>query len=323
MEPEGSTADEVVAGLKVPESQRRLLEELVEPLFVSLPIGIYVVQRQQLQLANPWLQKITGYGEEELLEMDYLALVDLEDREKVRDSTAIVMRGERPRPFEYRITTKAGKTRWVLQTLAYVRYQGRPAVLGSLLDVTERKRAEEAMRHIAYHDALTGLPNRLLFHNRLMLALAQAANRQQQLAVMWVDLDYFKKVNDSLGHSVGDRLLQSVGDRLSGLLRSTDTVARLGGDEFLLLLPGIRRPEDAQIVAEKLLKAFRNPFKLEGRQLRSIASIGMALYRDDGEDADTLMRNADIAMYAAKKQGRDACWRYEAGMSAEPANNAA
>ncbi len=176
-------------------------------------------------------------------------------------------------------------------------------------DITERKRAEEELEYMATHDALSGLPNRTLFTDRLSMALIQARRSQKTLAVMMLDLDYFKDVNDSLGHSVGDHLLRAVGNRLRELLRQGDTVARIGGDEFLLLLPEIARVEDAITIAQKILEGFRSPFVLNDHEIYITASIGIAIYPDD-DDADILIKNADAAMYCAKDKGRDTFERY-------------
>ena len=172
-------------------------------------------------------------------------------------------------------------------------------------DITERKRTEETMRQLAYHDPLTGLPNRLLFKDRLTIALAQANRNRQKLAVMLLDLDHFKDVNDTLGHSVGDQLLQAVGKRLTGLLRKNDTVGRMGGDEFLLLLPEIKKLRDASTIAERVMGTMRKPYVINGYKLRITASIGVAVYPHDGKDDDSLMNHADNAMYWAKKEGRN------------------
>jgi len=170
--------------------------------------------------------------------------------------------------------------------------------------------AEEQLVYIATHDALTGLPNRRLFNDRLTLELAHAQRNQQKLAVMLLDLDHFKDVNDTLGHSVGDKLLQVVGHRLKSLLRRSDTVARMGEDEFMLILPGIVREENATKVAAKILEAFRKPLVFDGYEIDITTSIGIAVYPSDGEDVDALMKNADIAMYRAKGEGRDNYQRY-------------
>jgi diguanylate cyclase (GGDEF)-like protein/PAS domain S-box-containing protein len=177
-------------------------------------------------------------------------------------------------------------------------------------DITERQQAEEMIKHMAYHDPLTGLPNRLLFDDRLQAALARARRTGEKLAVMVLDLDDFKEVNDALGHTVGDRLLQAVGERLTALLRETDTICRMGGDEFLILLTGIGAPENAVKTAHKVLEAIRNPFHLDGRELGITTSLGVAVYPDDAQDMDMLIRRTDLAMYLAKKMGRDKYQRF-------------
>jgi diguanylate cyclase (GGDEF)-like protein/PAS domain S-box-containing protein len=172
-------------------------------------------------------------------------------------------------------------------------------------DITERTYAEEQIKHLAYHDALTGLPNRLLFKDRLTVALSHAQRDNTRLAVLFLDLDRFKVINDSLGHNIGDQLLQAVAARVQSCVRESDTVARLGGDEFTLLLPALARSDDAAPVAQKLLEAVRYPFHLEGREFFITTSIGISLYPEDGLDAEALIKNADTAMYQAKEQGRD------------------
>jgi diguanylate cyclase (GGDEF)-like protein/PAS domain S-box-containing protein len=172
-------------------------------------------------------------------------------------------------------------------------------------DVTERRSAENTIRHMAYHDALTGLPNRLLVADRLEQGLAQAQRRACLLAVMLLDLDGFKAINDSLGHNVGDELLKAIGARIAGLLRKSDTVGRMGGDEFLIVLPEVKTPEGAASVAAKMLRAVAEPRQLAGRQITVSTSIGLALYPWDGADANMLIQKADAAMYRAKEAGRN------------------
>jgi diguanylate cyclase (GGDEF)-like protein/PAS domain S-box-containing protein len=192
--------------------------------------------------------------------------------------------------------------------------EGRSVILSVARDITERKRAEQQLAYMATHDALTGLPNRMLFNDRLTLALAQAHRHQQRLAVMLLDLDRFKDINDTLGHSVGDQLLHVVSKRLKNLLRKSDTLGRMGGDEFLFLVPDMTRLENATEVARKILESFQEPFLVENHELRTAASIGITIYPDDGADADTLLKNADIAMYSAKQKGRNNYQRYTSTM---------
>ena len=178
-------------------------------------------------------------------------------------------------------------------------------LLGSvrvLRDITDRKRAEETIRRLAYFDQLTGLPNRALLQDRLQQTLAAAHRATDSVAVLLLDMNHFKKVNDTLGHSQGDILLQQIGPRLRTVLREIDTVARLGGDEFVVLLPSAAS-KDAEVVAQKILKALEPPFVIEDHPIVMQASIGVALYPDHAGDVDTLIQRADEAMYAAKRSG--------------------
>ncbi len=176
---------------------------------------------------------------------------------------------------------------------------------GVAKDISERKQAEEMIYHQAYHDLLTGLPNRLLFKDHLVLAMAQAKRNRRKLAVMFLDLDRFKIINDTMGHVVGDQLLQSVAMRLAKCVREGDTLARQGGDEFTLLLPQIDELHDAANAAAKLLETLNRPFRVGGQDHYFSASIGIAIYPDDGDNVDSLVKNADIAMYHVKELGRN------------------
>jgi diguanylate cyclase (GGDEF)-like protein/PAS domain S-box-containing protein len=175
----------------------------------------------------------------------------------------------------------------------------------SFRDLTEQKQAEATIKHQALHDTLTNLPNRIFFDRKLTLALAHAEKIESLIAVMFLDLDRFKVVNDTLGHTMGDLLLQSVVQRLKGCIREKDTIARWGGDEFTLLLPEINSPEDATAIAQRILEVLKPAFILEGYRLHVTTSIGIAIYPHDGKDADTLVKNADAALYRAKEKGRN------------------
>ena len=178
-------------------------------------------------------------------------------------------------------------------------------VIGLVRDITERKTAEQQIEYQAYHDALTGLANRRLFQEHLSLALALAQRRHSFVAVLFLDLDHFKIVNDSLGHSVGDELLKHVSRRLKHAVREGDTVARVGGDEFTIVLQEIARPDDAAAVAKKVIRSVSDPIEINGHKLYVTTSIGVTVYPRDGEDAETLLKNADAAMYRAKGEGRN------------------
>lgn len=184
-------------------------------------------------------------------------------------------------------------------------------------DVTERRQSEETIRHLAYHDALTDLPNRALLADRLTVALAQARRTRQPVAVMFLDIDRFKLINDTLGHVIGDELLKQVGEELSALVRDGDTVARVGGDEFTLLLTGIDESETVSIIARRILETIRQPRTLAEQELRVTTSLGVAMFPADGETAEALLRHADTAMYRAKQQGRDNFQTYTPSMSQE------
>jgi diguanylate cyclase (GGDEF)-like protein/PAS domain S-box-containing protein len=178
--------------------------------------------------------------------------------------------------------------------------------IGLFSDISERKQAEAYIHYLAYHDPLSGLANRLLFNDRLKTAMSQAHRNQHLLAVVLLDLDHFKSVNDSLGHHAGDLLLVAVSQRLGGLLRECDTLARLGGDEFAILLSGIISHTDAAMLAGRIVVSFEKPFNLEGREVFTSTSIGIAIYPADGDSAEILLKNADVALYNAKDAGRAA-----------------
>lgn len=186
---------------------------------------------------------------------------------------------------------------------------------GAARDIRHRKASTRAAHFHAFHDALTELPNRALLNDRLNLALAQAKRSRRRLAVLFLDLNRFKRVNDHLGHSVGDRLLRAAAQRVQGCLRQGDTLARFGGDEFTLLLPEVRSGPAVERVAEKILQRFEAPFVIDGRQLRLGASIGIALYPEAGRKGDALIENADVAMYHAKDQGGNSFAVYRKDMN--------
>ena len=184
----------------------------------------------------------------------------------------------------------------------------RGSVTGAVMvfhDVSTARATSLKMSYLAQHDNLTDLPNRMLLQDRLTEAMALAHRYRRELAVLFLDVDRFKHINDSLGHAIGDRLLQSVAQRLGTCVRSSDTVSRQGGDEFVILLSEVTHAQDAAVCAEKILLALRLPHRIEQHNLHITASIGIVTYPYDGTDADTLMKQADVAMYRAKDRGRD------------------
>jgi diguanylate cyclase (GGDEF)-like protein/PAS domain S-box-containing protein len=171
-------------------------------------------------------------------------------------------------------------------------------------EITSRKEAEKKIRHLAYYDNLTGLPNRRTFHDRLQLALALANREGHQVGLLFLDLDNFKDINDTLGHDFGDKLIREVADRLSADMRESDTLARLGGDEFVVVLTSITGRNSAAAAAERVLSLFSRPFTIDGRKTYSSASVGIAIYPDDGPDVESIFKCADTAMYHAKNEGK-------------------
>jgi diguanylate cyclase (GGDEF)-like protein len=181
-------------------------------------------------------------------------------------------------------------------------------------NISERKEAEEQMKRLAHHDTLTDLPNRILFNDRLHQAINTAKREKGRLALMFIDLDKFKPVNDTYGHAVGDLLLQEVASRLLGCVRDSDTVSRIGGDEFVILLSTIESESDATLVAGKILNSLVQPFELTGIRLSISSSIGISIFPDHGSDEKRLTKHADIAMYHAKHGGRNNAKVYQTGM---------
>lgn len=202
---------------------------------------------------------------------------------------------------------KADGTSFPAEYWSYPQRKGEDIVgaVVAFIDITERKAAEEQIRSLAYYDALTGLPNRILLQDRLSQALAGASRSQHKVALLFLDLDRFKGINDSLGHSVGDLLLQEAATRLKRQTRDQDTVARLGGDEFVVVLSGVKQIGDSAITAERIMNAMASEFVIQGHSLNVTCSLGISIFPDDGRDGETLVKQADAAMYCAKENGRN------------------
>jgi diguanylate cyclase (GGDEF)-like protein/PAS domain S-box-containing protein len=261
-----------------------------------------------------------GYSRAELIGRHYSNLVFEEDLERAKSVFNERRTGKRAsRDVELRLrrkTADASESASVqcitVELSACGIYHSEPGAgrefrgtYGVARNISERKRAEETIYHHAYHDILTGLPNRLLFHDRASLAIAQAKRSGEMFAILFLDLDRFKTVNDTLGHAVGDELLQAVAARLSKCIREGDTLARVGGDEFTLLLPQIGAREAAENAAKKILSVLSQPFRIGRQEYYSGLSIGIAIYPDDGETIEALVKNADVAMYDVKARGRN------------------
>lgn len=258
---------------------------------------------------NEGFQKLFGYAPEDVGKgLDSWApRIHPEDSERVvRDIHRHIESGKTNWQDEYRFQRADGSYSFVIDR-GYVVHDadGEPVrMLGSMMDVTERKSLEEQLTHQALHDPLTNIANRALFKNRVDHALTKLARGNTSLAVLFLDLDNFKAINDSLGHAAGDKLLVSVAERLQDCLRSSDTAARLGGDEFALLVEAMYRPDEAVMIAERILSVFRQPFLIEGKEIYVGTSIGIAASSHVTCESEELLRNADLAMYMAKSQGK-------------------
>jgi len=259
--------------------------------------------------ANQAMQRLLGYTREEL---SGLSLYDFLEKEK-EDIYRKILQVLKERSYyigERRFRRKGGSAVEVEMSVNLIRYRGKEVMCVVARDISPRRLAERQLIHTATHDPLTNLVNRLLLYDRLAQELARARRHNKKIAVINIDLDRFKRVNDTLGHSVGDQLLKAVSARLKSLLRESDTLARMGGDEFMLVLPDIKREEDVIRVAESILLAVRRPFDLESFKIPITASVGIAFYPAEGKNSEALMKAADLAMYEAKSQGGNVYCRY-------------
>ena len=302
--------------LRLANADLSRLAAIVESSFDAI---ISMTLERRITSWNGAAESMYGYAANEVIGRSMEIVVPPDRLEEFRTVYDRLGRGEDVAPFETERMTKDGRRLEVALRLSPIRDQTGAVVgfSGIGRDITERRRAEERTRHLALHDSLTGLPNRTLFHDRLEHALAEARRHDRRAGLLLLDLDNFKDINDTLGHTAGDRLLVEVARRLDACVRVSDTVARLGGDELALILTEVRRPEDAALVARKAMYRMAKPFRLDGREVETTTSIGIAIYPADGEDADQLLRAADMALYRAKAEGRNAFRFYAAEMSAQ------
>ena len=257
---------------------------------------------------NRFMEDLTGLAAKDVAGKSALELFPHIREQQVDEMIRRALAGETvAAPDTQFAIPQTGRTGWVSAVYRpHLDANGKiVGVIGLIRDITERKTAEQQIEYQAYHDALTGLANRRLFQEHLSLALALAQRRHSFVAVLFLDLDHFKVINDSLGHSVGDALLKQVAKRLRHAVREGDTVARVGGDEFTIVLQEIGRPDEAAAVAKKVIRTVADPIEVNGHKLYVTTSIGVTVYPRDGEDAETLLKNADAAMYRAKGEGRN------------------
>lgn len=264
-------------------------------------------------------RELLGYSAEEFpnkLE-SFGSIVHPDDVERAGEVVANHLKNKTPYDLQYRLKTKGGIYKWFrakAQAL-WDDHDNATRMAGSISDITEHKRTEDAIKHLAKTDALTGLPNRMLFHERLKTALTHAKRTDNRVGVMLLDLDHFKNINDTLGHPAGDALLCEVSRRILDCVRETDTVARLGGDEFAIIATHLLEPVDVDRLARRIVESLAKPFNLEGKKVHSGASIGITVYPENSGDSDELLRNADIALYDAKADGRGTYKLYDDDMN--------
>ena len=302
----GSIVDQHLANRSAQEARR--LQELVNATFEGIAIHVDGL----LLDGNHALAELTGYPLEQMIGRNVLTFVPAEDRAEVGGRIADGNAGA----YETRLQRPDGD-RVPVEILARpIDYKGQHARVAAIRDITERKAAEAQIRFMANHDALTGLPNRVLFRDRLEQALAQARRDRYEVAVLCLDLDRFKEVNDLRGHAAGDALLKQAAARLVATVRETDTVARLGGDEFAIVQTALPKPYDAASFAERLVAAIALPFEFEGEAMLVGLSVGIALFPADGADGASLLKNADTALYRAKADGRGTFRTFEPEMNA-------
>ena len=301
----------------------------------SSPDIVYMLdQKGNFTFLNDRVEKLLGYSKQELMGKHYTYIIEPDDYHLAKFVFNERRTDDRSaKNVEIRLKCKegTGKARYLNTSTMFVELTAmgvysRPdqygsqrfiGTYGTARDITERKEAEDVINFQAYHDLLTRLPNRALFKDRLGLAISHAKRHNQMLAVVFLDLDRFKVINDTLGHAMGDRLLQIAGQRLQRCLREEDTLSRFGGDEFTLLLTNINNRADVIVVVEKVLKELKQPFVFGGNEVFVGASIGISVYPDAGSTLDTLIKNADTAMYHVKGQGKNGYQFYSEEMNTD------
>ena len=298
-------------------------EALYESLVQVMPQCLYRMDREsRITFANRALERHLGKPREAILGHSPREVYPADLAAKYRQDDLRVLQGETLNLIEEMVSLDSEQRKRyieIVKTPTYAPDGSINGIQGIFWDITARKSAEEQIEYLAHHDPLTDLPNRVLLRDRFLQAQGQAARSANRVAILFLDLDHFKQVNDTLGHATGDRLLQAVAERLRRGVRETDTISRQGGDEFVIVLPELADPESAGSIAGKLMEQMHEPVRVNGHRLNVTFSLGIALYPDDGEDFDTLMKKADTAMYSAKEAGRNTLRFFTAAMNVEAA----
>jgi diguanylate cyclase (GGDEF)-like protein/PAS domain S-box-containing protein len=293
---------------KLTEKALRDSERRYQIMAEASPVGIFRLDHEgRICHVNKKWREVSGRMLSEVLGQGWDIAVHPDDLQATRDIWQVAVREMRAFKVECRFKRPAGRTTWVFCQAEPI-HDGMGQLegfIGSITDISRRKRTEEEIRQLAYYDTLTRLPNRSFFMEQLKRAMASAQRNENHVALLFCDLDNFKDINDSLGHDKGDLLLQAIANRLSDCIRRGDTLCRLGGDEFVLLLPAVDSDREAVSVARKIQRAMKKSFDLDGQEVFTTTSIGIAVHPEDGADVQTLLKHADMAMYAAKGEGRN------------------
>ncbi len=310
---ERRTSDGGVIGLRMDITAIKQREASFRLLFEDNPVPMFVIRRdaRSIMAANAAALTHYGYDRSVACAMVFDDLSASPERGGP-DAKSAVSQGVET----CRHRTASGKVIEVVTFSRFLDYEGVPAVLIAIIDITERKEAEARIAHMAHHDALTDMPNRVLLRERMAEALAQRTRNNKFLGMLCLDLDNFKLVNDTLGHPVGDRLLQAVAERIQSVVRKGETAARLGGDEFAVLVPEASTPEEVSVLARRLIEVVGEPYKIDDTVVTVGTTVGIAVPPGDGEDADHLLRNADMALYRAKADGKGTYRFFEPEMDA-------
>jgi diguanylate cyclase (GGDEF)-like protein/PAS domain S-box-containing protein len=296
--------------MSVIRNETRLLRQSEERLITFLDSANDLIHSNTpdgrfLYVNRAW-QHIMGYSLEELTDHTIFDLIHEHSRVTFLAELNRIIDGEKINSIEVSLVARNGSLITIEGNMTCSFKDGEPvAIWGICRDITERKQVQEQLYQLAHHDTLTGLPNRVLFIDRMKIGRALAHRQKLNMGVLYLDLDRFKIINDSLGHNVGDGLLTAVADRLTACVREIDTVSRIGGDEFVIILVNVSDTEAVEKVARKILMAFAEPFQIDGHELFITTSIGISIYPKDSDDIDGLVKKADSAMYYAKGQGRN------------------
>ncbi|HET9700904.1 MAG TPA: EAL domain-containing protein [Burkholderiales bacterium] len=300
------------------EEQLRLRDRVIESSSNGILINDLTRPNNPIIYVNPAFERMTGYSAGEAIGRNPRFLIRTDRDQPGLERIRIALREKCEGRAALRSYHKDGTMFWVELSMSPVRNESGEAThfVTILNDITERQFYQEELEHQAYHDALTGLANRNLLPDRIRQAILHAHRSKQNVAVLLLDLDHFKLVNDSMGHAVGDSLLMAVAERLSAAVREGDTVARIGGDEFVVVIADAQREDHITLATQRIIDSVAEPVLIKGKELSLSASIGVSLYPRDGTDAETLLKNADVAMYRAKEQGRNNYQFYTPEMNA-------